>query len=194
MNITPKIDYALLGEAVQFYKSLGYEYREVPWAVPAAAIDATLPPECDRVVLVVGNKRRDTDYHTTANELVGSAEQGFITLDLPPGRYVGVTPCFRVEDQYDILRQSMFMKVELFDNRAEPDAEVMVIEAERFAHGHGVKAVRVDTDIGADLMVDGVEIGSYGYRNIAPFGRWAYGTGLALPRFSVAKAFQSMVA
>lgn len=194
MNITPKIDYALLGEAVQFYKSLGYEYREVPWAVPAAAIDATLPPECDRVVLVVGNKRRDTDYHTTANELVGSAEQGFITLDLPPGRYVGVTPCFRVEDQYDVLRQSMFMKVELFDNTADPDELPMMLEAQRFAQVHGVNAKIVETDIGHDLMADDIEIGSYGYRTIAPYGRWAYGTGLALPRFSVAKAFQSMVA
>ncbi|MEQ6333306.1 hypothetical protein [Sphingobium sp. MK2] len=190
MNITPKIDYALLGEAVQFYKSLGYEYREVPWVVPMAAIDATLPADSPRFVVTVARNGIENVFDLP---LVGSAEQGFITLDLPPGRYVGVTPCFRVEDQYDILRQSMFMKVELFDNTGEdPDYEPMVVEAQRFFRVHGLKADPVQTDIGHDLMADGIEVGSYGVRSHD--GKvWAYGTGLALPRFSVAKAFQSIV-
>ena len=46
----------------------------------------------------------------------------------------------------------------------------------------------VKTDEGYDLMMGGVEIGSYGER-ATQSNAWIYGTGIALPRFSVAKAF-----
>lgn len=51
----------------------------------------------------------------------------------------------------------------------------------------------VDTDEGFDLQLGGIEIGSYGKRHHDSFGPWAYGTGLALPRFSVAKAMANVV-
>jgi hypothetical protein len=38
---------------------------------------------------------------------------------------------------------------------------------------------------GLDLMINDIEIGSYGQRSVAGFS-WIYGTGLALPRFSQA--------
>jgi hypothetical protein len=41
----------------------------------------------------------------------------------------------------------------------------------------------MSTDEGADLMIDGIEIGSYGIRTYNAI-TWVYGTGLAEPRFS----------
>ena len=46
----------------------------------------------------------------------------------------------------------------------------------------------VATEEGHDLMLNGIEVGSYGHRSIPGIETWAYGTGLALPRFSVASA------
>jgi hypothetical protein len=190
MTIAPKIDYPMLGAAVEFYRSQGYEYREVPWIVGNAAINATLPADCSRYSLGV---EVHGGFVYSDRMVVGSAEQSFIAMGLPPGRYVGVTPCFRVEPTYDVLHQSTFMKVELFDNRSKPGVGSLVRDAKNFMERYDVNPVIVQTEIGEDLMLDNIEVGSYGYRNVEGFGCWAYGTGLALPRFSVAMAFQKLV-
>ncbi len=44
----------------------------------------------------------------------------------------------------------------------------------------------VATDEGWDLEVNGIEVGSYGFRQSGG-RRWACATGLALPRFDVAR-------
>ena len=43
----------------------------------------------------------------------------------------------------------------------------------------------VPTKEGYDLMINGIEVGSYGLRMGNGY-EWVYGTGLAEPRFSVA--------
>jgi seryl-tRNA synthetase len=188
--MTPKIDYKLLGKAVEHYEERGFKYVEVPWAVTEECIRATLPEGFAAVQLAteMGGTRLHEVYGGE-NFLVGSAEQGFLSMNLKPGRYVGVTPCFRLEDHNDLFYQDMFMKVELFCNIPAFSVEEMVRSAESFfkEHSRGMPT-RLVTDIGIDLMHAGVEIGSYGERTHEDFGRWVYGTGLALPRFSVANA------
>jgi hypothetical protein len=49
----------------------------------------------------------------------------------------------------------------------------------------GTRATSVKTDVGYDLEINGIEVGSYGRREVGDF-TWVYGTGLALPRFSQA--------
>lgn len=183
--MTPKIDYSLLGKALQHYKMLGFTYVEVPWAVEGRHIDATLPPGARRTQLVERNP-------LTVIDLVGSAEQGFLSMNLAPGLYVGVTPCFRCEDRQDLLYQRWFMKIELFDNRDEPAFRPLLVKAKGLMQSFSpAPVVEVETEIGIDLEIGGIEVGSYGCRSIHGYRPWAYGTGLALPRFSVASSIAS---
>lgn len=45
-------------------------------------------------------------------------------------------------------------------------------------------------DYGYDLLLSGIEVGSYGFREYKN-NKWIYGTGLAEPRFS--QAFEKFV-
>lgn len=179
------IDWALLGQAVEFYKSKGYEYVEAPWAVSRAAVDVTCPnPAYAAEVDGLGC-------------LVGSAEQSFLQLDLagklPKGRYVALTPCFRLGDNGDALHHPYFMKVELYANVQNEMAFIhMMSHAGIFLRSvlgeEGVKQVNgVKTEEGYDIELNGIEIGSYGIRGHGEH-HWTYGTGLAEPRFSQARA------
>lgn len=193
---TPKIDYTMIGKAVEHYKERGFTYVEVPWVVEEYAIRMTLPDEFP--CMEVGQRNPVgpglLDIYGNANCLVGSAEQGFLAMDLLPGRYVGVTPCFRLEDTNDLLRQDMFMKVELFSNHPGMSVIEMVKSAESFFHMHTYGLPRrLTTADGIDLMHADIEIGSYGERTHEGYGRWVYGTGLAEPRFSVANALARVV-
>jgi hypothetical protein len=180
-NSLTRIDWTLLAKAIAFYEQIGYEYVEVPYAVPKEIIRLTLPPEYD-----------DSVQETAPfGCLVGSAEQSLLSMDLKPGSYVACSPCFRPEPVLNELYQYHFMKVELFqlgDDVMNPmqmlmDAKMFM---SKFAH---LEVLR--TDQGKDLTVDGIEVGSYGFREAA--GRkWACGTGLALPRFAVARTKQMM--
>jgi hypothetical protein len=51
----------------------------------------------------------------------------------------------------------------------------------------------VKTEIGHDIELNGIEIGSYGWRQNQDI-IWAYGTGLAEPRFSIANQSTSTLA
>lgn len=194
--MTPMIDYALLGRAVQEYQRRGYTYKEVPWMVPEEAIRATLPaPEpsyvaCPRYEYPDGG----CDAFVEACYLVGSAEQGFLQMGLKPGAYVGVTPCFRHEPQQNIFYQTGFMKVELFVNRDDASVDRVLGDAlEVMATLSGTTPDVVETSEGYDLELAEIEVGSYGERKHQKFGRWIYGTGLALPRFSVAKGLSTVL-
>lgn len=186
--MNPKIDYALLGKAVEFYRAKGYTYVEVPWAVEYEYIAATLPDRFPRNIIAESRQNSNLDK---IMPLVGSAEQGFLAINdtLAQGAYVGVTPCFRVEDKHDLFYQPWFMKVELYDTRQGADYLSLLSHASEFYHTLGVSAKVVPTFEGDDLYVEGVEVGSYGSREALGI-KWNYGTGLALPRFSVARALQ----
>jgi hypothetical protein len=156
---------------------------EVPWIVNLEAMQVTLPVEADPYTLESYPSR----------SLVGSAEQSFISLmqqgQLNRGGYVAASPCFR-SDSLDHLHQEYFFKVELISINPE-DPEKTLDECIRcarfFFQSHTDHCVSLDkTHEGFDLSIRGVEVGSYGIRSHKEF-TWVYGTGLAEPRFSVAK-------
>lgn len=179
-----RIDWQLLASAVQFYEVYDFQYVELPYIVPTSINNITFDG-------------RGYDV-SSLHSLVGSAEQSFLNdavspwrdHDVPPGRYVGCTPCFRREDTHTALHQPHFMKVELFQvpgEDRETDAYTMMMMAREFMRANCSRPVLVEqTKEGWDLVVDGLEVGSYGVRQHGDF-LWAYGTGLALPRFSQAQ-------
>jgi seryl-tRNA synthetase len=178
------INWARIGLAVQHYQSLGFEYIETPWIVDRKSSSITCPDTARAIT---------TDFEYT--DLVGSAEQGFIhlcrTQQMPEGvNFVSCGPCFRWERPFDELHQLHFMKVELFsrledESRGDETARELCNRANRFVRQFGIAPEIVETDEGYDLEVNGIEIGSYGYRTHEEIGTWAYGTGLAEPRLSI---------
>lgn len=175
--IRPAIDWLLLGTAVEFYKSLGYQYVEVPYAVPEEIVRLTLPAIYD------------ADTVPGLGSLVGSAEQSLLSMDLPPGSYMAVSPCFRPEPVLNEFYQRHFMKVELFQTgHGFMNPARMMLDAQTFMNQFAETEV-LETPEGHDLTVGGIEVGSYGFRE-AGGRKWACATGLALPRFSVARLAQ----
>ncbi len=197
--MTPKIDYLLLGEALSEYKDRGYKYVEVPWMVPKKDIRATLPapiPFIEAVLHLDDDDDMAQTHYRSLGGLVGSAEQGFLSMNLPAGAYCGITPCFRHEPETNLFYQTGFIKLELFVNTREAGWTRVMSDAEEVMSillGDSARIVSVKTPEGADLTLGGIEIGSYGVRSTPEHGEWVYGTGLALPRFSVAEAISAVV-
>ena len=182
------IDWSRLGRAVNFYKGFGFQQIETPWRITQAIYDATAPQTATPFRCRLDGDRPDI--------LVGSAEQGLLEImgSLRRGNYLSVSPCFR-DNEVDETHFSDFMKVELCVVDPSPDAhEWLGLLATRFAKSEGTEIERVMTDSGFDLYCGGIEIGSYGLRSAALGGQiftWAYGTGLAEPRFSQAIQYGS---
>lgn len=184
------IDYGLLGHAFDRYVAKGYTPVEVPWLVGIEHIKATAPASCKSFELAHRQTYDKLVRVNGPNHFVGSAEQSFLSLDLPAGRYVGVTPCFRDEYRYDKWHQQYFMKIELFVRTENPILEVLTVmrDAEDVMGPLTTEILNGQaTDEGYDLMLNGIEVGSYGSRSHPDFGSWVYGTGLALPRFTSAR-------
>lgn len=174
------VDWRILADAMEFYRSAGYRIVELPWFQPDEVLMITCPTP-ERIVAASG-----------IGGLVGSAEQAFVGLDmkgtLGKGRFVACTPCFRNEPTIDRLHRVGFMKVELYRNDFVHDDAVaeMIDLASRFMAGAvGRVPIRRTTDEGFDLEIGGIEVGSYGRRAI-PGLSWVYGTGAAEPRLSIA--------
>jgi aspartyl-tRNA synthetase len=170
------IDYSLLNSALEFYQQNGFTRIEVPWTVSDSISRATKE--------FYAKPTRSDD-----GVLIGSGEQGFLDLMvngfLPLGKYVTLTPCFR-DDELDAYHRRHFMKVELIDVTPGMTHHAMIRLAEMFMLEHipdHISLQTVATEFGYDLEYNDVELGSYGTRQ---YGRhsWAYGTGIAEPRFS----------
>ncbi len=164
------MNYERIHRAIEFYKAVGYQWIDTPWVVTKEAEFATFP---------------DSLGACYGGYLVGSAEQGFIQLmldgRLSPGRYVSAGPCFRFADAYRTANHhAYFFKIELCDFGTE-DYMPLLEHAKLFMGGEVVV-----TPDGLDLEWNGLEIGSYGSRTFKNY-KWAYGTGLAEPRYSEAK-------
>jgi len=176
------IDWTLIGQAVEHYQGLGFEYIDTPWMVDEAVACSTCPPHGHLDVV-----------STNGKVLVASAEQGFLQLDsegkLDGVNYVSAGPCFRITDgmnNYDGRHHATFMKVELYVRcngllQASHAAKTMAHSASRFM-GNGAEVVRLDQKHSWDVEINGIEVGSYGARKHENLC-WAYGTGLALPRY-----------
>jgi len=172
------VDYAILADAISFYRDRDYTYIEVQWTAPEKAMTVTTP----------GNALL---FPFRNDFLVASGEQSFIHMmqikALRNGKYMCVTPCFRDEEQYNKYTKPYFMKVELIVVGEENDdyIEDVLQDAEAFFNRYLPKPVtRLKTEIGIDLMCDDIELGSYGSRNHKTTKPWVYGTGVAEPRFS----------
>lgn len=177
------VDWQLLGKAVFHYECAGFKLIDVPWSVPG-----------DVAAVTCSDSSRM--YPFSDQVLVGSAEQSFMQMQflgqLPPGKYVACTPCFRNEPVVDELHQKYFMKVELYSTEADQTGKAMAfaLAVQNFikAWGHAPAQTKiVPTEEGLDLTLGGIEIGSYCSREHNGF-RWTCGTGLAEPRFTIAKA------
>lgn len=168
------IDYSLLAKAMLFYTAFGYDQVETPWLVGRESCHATLPVSEASAAMTVGDRY-----------LVGSAEQGFVESRLPIGKYISVSPCFRAGD-ISPYHQETFLKAELHrtDDVSDGALHDMVGQAFAFFSEHsGYYPKIISTLEGWDIAINGIEVGSYGRREI-PGYVWIYGTGIALPRLS----------
>jgi len=198
------IDYTLVGRAVEIYDIKGYSYVETPWWVSTEAMYSTIPNTIRTFCIDIhkpGIRRSDEEPE---GYLVGSAEQGLVEQmlngSLKSGKYVAAGPCFRNEPVVDDLHLTSFFKVELMFYMLPSDTihysvDELIYEAlldarqtmEFLAKKAGIPRFikTVTTDIGYDLTLNDIEVGSYGYRTYQGH-HWVYGTGLALPRFNQA--------
>lgn len=183
----PLIDWGILHRACTHYSTLGYEQKETPWIIPEN-YGRTTKPHIDRSF--VQNKDM---FKNQPHELVGSAEQGFIYLLfnnlLSQGKYFSVSPCFRV-DNYDSTHLPWFMKVELLiysPGNEEIYLKSILQDSLSFFRLNTKNICEIISlnDGTYDINLNGIEIGSYGIRNIENI-QYVYGTGVALPRFNLA--------
>lgn len=199
------IDYNLVQMAVADYQLEGFEYLETPWVVSEEALKVTLPADKEGYQL---HKCIPYDHPILPTQipywLVGSAEQGFIQLmlegKLSKGKYCSAGPCFR-DDKPDEWHHPYFFKVELIDYLPEKPDVLSMLNAAKFQleqmaqiivasqdYARSIPSFTLEvvpTEEGHDLMLDGIELGSYGLRKYQNH-TWVYGTGLALPRFTQA--------
>lgn len=129
--------------------------------------------------------------HNDKKVLIGSAEQGFLYLIskgfLASGCYQSISPCFR-NDSHDESHSKFFMKNELiaYGSIERDYIECVVRDAYDFLSNNSSKKLEIVStgDDSFDIVTsEGIEIGSYGYRECS-FAQWVYGTGIAEPRFS----------
>lgn len=176
--------WARLSEALQFYTDNGCTYVEVPWEVSPQTTAITKPANA-----------KDFPYGSR-HVLVGSAEQSFLEMynyvKEIGGICVALTPCFR--DEYeDILHQRYFHKIELFSTNPSDDDMIYQLAMnymdDKFGGELSVVEILSLSDINmhhaCDIMYKDIELGSYGVRSHGEM-IWAYGTGLAEPRFTTA--------
>lgn len=180
------IRWDLIAQAVTFYKMASWDYYELPWHIQESTHS------------LISQK---TPHRTVDGCFVGSAEQSFVQLmidgNLPTVHGMGVTPCLR-DDTPGPLHKREFMKVELFCGglREHFDTgsciplswlEMILRSAKGFFYEIDTQKLRVEeTEEGYDITSNGIEIGSYGIRRSEKYV-WAYGTGLAEPRWSTAQ-------
>lgn len=176
------INYFLIDQALLYYTGLNYEYIDVPWLCQKETSEITRPSEA--LPLYIDNLKK---------ELVGSGEQSFLEIrhTLPIGsKFVCTTPCFRDEMILSDAKRQYFLKVELIKIlRSEEEGYSEILQdAINFFNSFKMtcgKCRIVKTNIGHDIFLGNYEIGSYGVRKHENF-IWAYGTGIAEPRFSIA--------
>lgn len=183
MKTNPNIvDYKLLSKAIKFFSHKGYTQVETPWRVSEESINLTF--------------KSSESFKSDDKFLVGSAEQGFLEMIsdgiLEYGRYMSVSPCFRNEKE-DYYHQQEFIKLELIDiilvknmfalNLMRDNVLKFITKHLKVKSSSIVVVSTNDDSTDFDILIDGIEYGSYGFRNIEE-KVYIYGTGIALPRAS----------
>lgn len=182
------IDYEHISDAVWFFRSHDYKYTEVPWIVKPETTAITKPHWCK-------------SFSTFMGDLVASGEQSFLEIKDTFGKNdkrICVTPCFRDEKVINDLTQNWFIKAELIvanptmEDYIPDQLSEMIATVIKFLQRHTenitVAITNDDTENDhskTDLLVNGIEVGSYGVRTHNGF-KWIYGTACAEPRLSIA--------
>lgn len=193
------IDWSIIAKIIEFHTDkVGRTYIEVPWLVSDEALMITHPK--DKAVAT------QLGFYTN---IVGSAEQSFIQMmiddKLNAGQYITASPCFR-NDPEDKLHQRHFFKIELINvlpaepgsgrrHSTESEVQFMALRAldglyEVTHYSEHDRFGIVRTHEGLDITLNGIEVGSYGYRTAVLGGcprHWIYGTAIAEPRYSIAR-------
>ncbi len=181
MLVDPRfeINLPMLIKAIDYYTKLGYRPITASQCVDKDVIDLTLP------------EGREAKPHIDGTYYVGSAEQSFYQLIknyssvgasmAPTGKFMMLTPCQR-DEHPDDSHLEIFLKLELISFEAE---ESIVDDAKYFFRSQGLDISIVKYTSQTDIECNGIEIGSYGSREIGNTTVF-YGTGLALPRISYA--------
>jgi hypothetical protein len=180
------IRWKVLAETLEHFEQLGYKSIEVPWIVPSDIMKMTFPIR-DRIF-----SENNGGFETCYGDLVASAEQSFLDLqvnqNLKKGSYVALTPCFRVEPVLDFLHKPYFAKTELYitddvtNERFEEMIDQALVNFKKIAKNGHVFTIE-KTNVGCDILADGLEIGSYNKMSYNGFD-WLCGTAVAEPRFS----------
>lgn len=173
----PRIDYKKISDSIFYYESLGYSYIEVPWVASKESMEITCPK--DRLL-----------FSTFIGNLIGSGEQSFLNgrQYLPKGKFLCATPCFRDEPVLDQYHLNYFFKTELIITHSQSYNDFHDIIGDAFGFfekyiNHSDKLRIIETEQGKDIILNGIEVGSYGIRSYKGFD-WVYGTGCAEPRLS----------
>lgn len=176
-----EVDLPLIMDAVSYFDKLGYTPTSVPYIIEKRYTDLTKPEGV-----------HDQKEHLGLS-YVASAEQSFIKM-LLEGDHVmrqpclqALTPCFRPELNLSDSHQQIFLKLELFI-KGDYTKKVLA-DVQEFYIFKGFDVKIVETHDGYDLELNGIEIGSYGTREVEG-NVFTYGTGLAEPRFSYARSLK----
>lgn len=184
------IDFGNIHKAQSYYSMLGYKYEVVPWFVSKKAIEITVPIDIE-----------------VNDGMVASGEQSFLQMildgELSVGKHCCITPCYRPTDKFDELHCKEFMKLELIWYCGENSKNLsnyynsMMVSAKYFFSGtfndlnicdiEDIPRKNCITQYSQDIQVNDIELGSYGIRYSPDIGYWVYGTGIACPRFEIAK-------
>ncbi len=164
--------------AVLYYKERGYKEADFPYYANIEAINVTMP-KGNIALPHIG----DTAY-------VGSAEQSFIDCILNDeayeGSFMAFSPCHRDEQHLSSKTNLIFSKLELYSTEV-PYIDILLDAKEFIIREYGIlrdNIEKVKTKDGCDLMLNGVELGSYGMRTVNGF-TYAYGTGITFPRWNI---------
>lgn len=176
------IDGNKIARAIEFYSPY-FNLISVPMCVDGSSILQSVPTERKHIISPL--------THTMKSFYVGSAEQSFLFLHqqglLEKGNYMALTPCQRFEFE-DELHYSIFIKIELIMIGEQNPDFVLNIAKDFFSYYD--KSLKVipsgNKDKERDIIINDIEVGSYGVWNTADNTPYCYGTGIAEPRLTYA--------
>lgn len=162
-------------KAINFYGDKGYEMLDVPMICSSDSCNVTKPE---------GNESFNHDN----DSYVGSAEQSFIELyscgQLPDGKFMALTPCYRDEPEINDLHLNIFLKLELIHVGDKFVNENQIIkDSFEFFSIYGQPIVTKESYV-TDININDIEVGSYGTRAFPDGKVYVFGTGIAEPRLS----------
>lgn len=165
------------------YYSKKFQLLSVPMCVNRASVEHTLSADKKNTVKI--KARSKNSFY------VGSAEQSFHYLYdkkiITTGDFLAITPCQRDEVE-DSIHLEIFLKIELI-RIGNHDIPFMLKEATGFFEMHTKGVETIDSGnkpFEKDLLVNGIEVGSYGIGYMSDGIPYTYGTALAEPRLSYA--------